>query len=91
MNNSIMTYSIFISDRLKGLKNLKDLRQVCGKRPNTRRPRIVGGHESIPNSWPWQVVYHFYDVKQKFYCCRSRNIFFNNNTCQLIKSKLKSI
>ena len=24
----------------------------CGSRPNTR---IVGGHESVPNSWPWQV------------------------------------
>lgn len=24
----------------------------CGSRPNTR---IVGGHEAVKNSWPWQV------------------------------------
>ncbi|XP_062612088.1 serine protease 33-like [Saccostrea cucullata] len=55
--NKIMSFHVKNrpKNRKDKLKTLKGLQSVCGIRPNTRTPRIVGGHESIPHSWPWQV------------------------------------
>ncbi|VDK20733.1 unnamed protein product [Taenia asiatica] len=42
-------------------KILKELASTCGKRPNFKSkrgtsPKILGGREAKPHSWPWQVA-----------------------------------
>ncbi|CDI97096.1 Mastin [Echinococcus multilocularis] len=42
-------------------KLLKELSSTCGKRPNFKgkrgvSPKILGGREAKPHSWPWQVA-----------------------------------
>jgi secreted trypsin-like serine protease len=40
--------------------------EVCGKRFRkrpSRLRRVVGGRESVPNTWPWQALVLFSDPK----------------------------